>query len=76
MEVFNYGVSTTKKEHSIVLIALVMFIVSNAAFPWKIYVMKQYPGTNVSFEEKIYNYRLSQARCIVENIFGIWINRF
>ena len=51
-------------------------IVGDAAFPLKTYLMKLYPGTNLSLKEKIYNYRLSRARRIVENSFGILVNRF
>ena len=27
-------------------------------------------------EEVLFNYRLSRKRCVTENLFGIWINRF
>lgn len=48
----------------------------DAAFTLKTYLMKPYPGVNPSAEEKVFNYRLSPARRIVETTFGILISRF
>ncbi|GBP12706.1 Putative nuclease HARBI1 [Eumeta japonica] len=50
-------------------------IVANAAFPLKTYLMKPYQTTPTR-REKIFNYRLSRARRIVENAFGILVTRF
>lgn len=50
-------------------------IVGDAAFPLKTYIMKPY-GTTPTHKEKIFNYRLSRARRIVENTFGILVTRF
>jgi hypothetical protein len=51
-------------------------IIGDHALPLKTYLMKPYPGRNLAYDEKIYNYRLSRARRISENGFGILISRF
>jgi len=51
-------------------------IVADDAFPLKPYIMKPYSHRGLSYDERIFNYRLSRARRIVENAFGIMANRF
>jgi hypothetical protein len=37
---------------------------------------KPYGQTGLKFEQQIFNYRLSCAGCVVENLFGILVSRF
>ena len=51
-------------------------IVADDAFPLMENLMKPYPFRGLSKEQRIYNYHLSRARRIVENVFGILADRF
>ena len=53
-------------------------IVSDEAFPLKTYLMRPYPGSQSKGdnETSIFNYRLSRARKMVENAFGILSQKF
>jgi hypothetical protein len=52
------------------------FMVGDEAFPLRKYLMKPFPSRNLTHAQRVYNYRLSRARRIVENAFGIMANRF
>ena len=51
--------------------AIPNFIIIDDAFALQVYMMKPFAGKTLSYPEKIFNYRLSQARRVVENAFGI-----
>lgn len=53
-------------------------LVGDEAFPLKKYLMRPYPATTSrsNESERIYNYRLSRARRVVENTFGMVVQRF
>lgn len=50
--------------------------VGDDAFPLSPNIMKPYPGTGITQEQRIFNYRCSRARRISENVFGIMASRF
>ena len=51
------------------------FFVGDEAFALKDWLQKPYPHRGLTKEQRIFNYRLSRARRIVENSFGILANR-
>lgn len=51
-------------------------VVADDAFPLKPYLMKPFPFRKMVDTQRIYNYRLSRARRIIENVFGICAARF
>lgn len=51
-------------------------LVADDAFALKQYIMKPYASRHLTLNQRIFNYRLSRARRVVENAFGILCSRF
>lgn len=56
--------------------AVPFVIIADDAFAMKPYIMKPYAFRNMHGGQRVFNYRLSRARRIIENCFGIASARF
>ncbi|KAA0722998.1 hypothetical protein E1301_Tti019038 [Triplophysa tibetana] len=57
-------------------VVLPYLFVGDEAYPLRTDLMKPYPFRQLDHSQRIFNYRLSRARRVVENAFGILANRF
>jgi hypothetical protein len=51
-------------------------IVGDDAFPLRTNLLKPYSRVILTLKQRVFNYRLSRARIMVENAFGILASRF
>ncbi|RLU27126.1 hypothetical protein DMN91_000925 [Ooceraea biroi] len=51
-------------------------LVGDEAFALKTYMMRPFSRKSLTYERRIFNYRLSQARHIIESAFGILASRW
>ena len=52
------------------------FMLGDEIFPLKPWLIRPYPGLNMSEEQRVYNYRHSRCRRVIENAFGILVARW
>ena len=51
-------------------------MVGDDAFPMSVRMLKPFPGQNLDSSKRIFNYRLSRARRVIENAFGVLSVKF
>lgn len=57
-------------------ISVPLVLIGDEAFPLKENILRPFPGKNLSERERITNYRISRARRVVENAFGITVHKW
>ena len=51
------------------------YILSDSAFALRTWMQKPYPGSQLQRDQRVFNYRLSRARLVVECAFGVLASR-
>ena len=52
------------------------FIIGDDAFPFKLWLMRLYSSHGMNLKERVFNYRISRGRRVVENALGILMSCF
>lgn len=75
--VFSKSSLSEAMEHNLLKIPSNSVFVGDDAFPLRTNLLKPYPrSAPLNVQQRIFNYRLSRARRISENAFGIMVARF
>ena len=52
------------------------FLLRDNTFPLKLWLMRPYSSHGMDLKERVFNYRISRGRTVVENAFEILMSRF
>ena len=55
---------------------LPFYFLGKAIFPMKIWLIRPYPGKMLQEDQSVYNYRHARPRRVIENAFGILVERW
>ena len=76
LEASTFNIPKSEPLDECKLTPLPYLLLGDGIFPLKKWLIKPYPGRNLSEKQKIHNYRLSRAGCVIENTFGILAARW